>query len=489
MSLASQDVVKWPFLLLLWWPCPAGAAAAEPFLEVRDMPHYLADQLEGVYTQWSRWINGPVYRRAEPSYRLNPNVPVFLGAFCTHEFGGMPTEWCFAQCEEEHMATSPGLLLPCGAPGPDSTSCPPPAPSAPSPPAGPGGTPSPQPRPVICAVLGHARRWHEAGWAVGTAPPAGQWWRLRGEGDGGWQDAEASMAAPSLFPRGLTLRPGARPALCLGAEQGQLRAGSRLIFWDCGAPAYRHEQFSHTYDAHHGSLLLRSSFEPYLCATVDALKDGQAVRLDKCSVEAGVGQPVSFERPQDDTLRVPGGLCLATGNDRPELGAELRLQQCSTRPPTPNRAAEAPAAAPPTAGATAALPAPVPAPVPEPAEDMAAVAVLAAMRAMQQGIEAKFDAKIERLEREVAALKQQGAARGLAAESDRGSEGTTPEPVAEVNISEPACKATRKEQVTGSLPSGWLEGLDASSGLKYFWPESNPNATTWSRPRAASAAA
>eukprot|EP00406_Dinophysis_acuminata_P015298 CAMPEP_0179347014 /NCGR_PEP_ID=MMETSP0797-20121207/72883_1 /TAXON_ID=47934 /ORGANISM="Dinophysis acuminata, Strain DAEP01" /LENGTH=183 /DNA_ID=CAMNT_0021061605 /DNA_START=178 /DNA_END=727 /DNA_ORIENTATION=- len=126
------------------------ATPGEHMLELTDAPYHMADKMEGVYTPWNgRHINGPIYRRTELSYRFQPFVPTFLGAFCGHVFGGAPTDWCLVQCEEGHMMHTTGLLLPCGGAPPDGTVCPATA-HDPPPQVNPA---DPPPRPAICEVI------------------------------------------------------------------------------------------------------------------------------------------------------------------------------------------------------------------------------------------------------------------------------------------------------------------------------------------------
>jgi len=404
---------------------PRWAAALDPVIEVKDMPYQLVDRLEGVYTQWTgRWTNGPVYRRTEASFKHNSQVPVFMGPFCGYIFGSGPTTWCITQCEEEHMINSPGLLLPCDQPAPDGTACPQPDPApAPRPAAAddaaerptqqppPPPPPSPPPRPIFCALLGHARKWHEAGNEAGLAPPAPEYWRLNiGYTSANWVDAGNAVlsTAFSIFPRSAgvpppgerlrlrkdrTVRSAARAELCLGAERGVLAEGVRLLLWDCGHPPFRHERFARAHDATRSGHVLHLVEQPELCASLPTTEAvGAALVLGKCSSKTGALQPAVFVEAEDGTLRVGAAqeICLGTGLDRPELGSELRTSRCAMPAPAPP-AAPAPAAA--------------------PAAQESTVAVLQAVQAFQQSLEARLESRVESLEREVAALRAVGSGR------------------------------------------------------------------------------
>merc|ERR1719469_156715 len=104
-----------------------------------------------------------------------------------------------------------------------------------------------------------------------------------------------------------------------------------------------------------------------------------------------MGQPPSFTPADDATLRVVGSmhLCLRAGLDRPELGAELRIEVCSEASPSYEPETEPvlhPAPRPSTTNHAAGI-------------DLGKLEIIQMLRSLETKLDAEARAKSERLER------------------------------------------------------------------------------------------
>lgn len=359
----------------------AQTAVGQQILEVKEVPGQLASRIEGVYAPWhARWINGRVWKRSNVGLNSKGErtPPTFFGAICGHEHGGAPTEWCFAECDEELMV-----------------------------------------KPYYCDVLGHARRWHEAGLSITAEPPSPEYWRWR-MATNDWVGAigtsgsfevairpELDEPAPGerlALRRDGTIRPGAHPGFCLGAEGGQTKEGVRLLFWSCGPHTHELFRFERA-----GATDIRPQSSQGLC--VGANGAGKAALLVACD-GAPAETRLKFEAAADGTVRAVGepSLCLGSGPDRPFLGSEVRLEACTRPQPDREReptlafaggcsapylpgTSQPPAGGGPGAGA-------------ESASAGAGAELAPALESLWRSMEEKMAQKTDRLERELASLRE-----------------------------------------------------------------------------------